>query len=50
MIENDYEDLMKEYADTPVATCIERWRNTNPEERKRLWGIFDKRGLFLAAC
>ena len=36
--------------DAAVAICIERWRNANPEERKRTWGVFDERGLFLAAC
>lgn len=49
-VENDYESLIKDNADTPVAICIECWRNANPEERKHLWGVFDETGLFLAAC
>lgn len=48
--ENDYESIIEESPDAPVAICIERWRNASPEERKTMWGIFDETGLFVAVC
>jgi hypothetical protein len=41
---------VEENPNAPVAICIERWRNASPEERKKMWGVFDETGLFLAAC
>lgn len=30
--------------------CIERWRNTGLEERKRMFKVFDESGIFIACC
>ncbi|KDQ49650.1 hypothetical protein JAAARDRAFT_143120 [Jaapia argillacea MUCL 33604] len=45
---DDWEDQDSE--SDPVATCIERWRNAGPEERKRMFALFDECGIFLVAC
>ena len=34
----------------PVAKCIERWRNAGPEEKKRMFEMFDETGIFVTAC
>ncbi|KAF7967191.1 hypothetical protein HWV62_35590 [Athelia sp. TMB] len=33
--------------DTP---CAPRWKNMNEEITKKMWGIFDETGIFLALC
>ncbi|KAH7904674.1 hypothetical protein BJ138DRAFT_884863 [Hygrophoropsis aurantiaca] len=30
--------------------CVKRWRNAGPEQRKRMFKIFDETGIFIAAC
>ena len=33
-----------------VTICIERWKNTGPDERKRMWHMFVEAGVFVAVC
>ncbi|KZT18099.1 hypothetical protein NEOLEDRAFT_1080998 [Neolentinus lepideus HHB14362 ss-1] len=37
-------------SEDPVATCIERWRNAGPEQRKRMFALFEESGIFVMAC
>ena len=30
--------------------CLERWRNAGPEERKKMFSLFDESGIFIASC
>jgi hypothetical protein len=30
--------------------CTERWRNAGPEQRKKMFLVFDESGIFIAAC
>jgi Kyakuja-Dileera-Zisupton transposase len=30
--------------------CIERWRNAGPEERKKMFALFEESGIFIASC
>ncbi|KAG1847037.1 hypothetical protein F4604DRAFT_1884071 [Suillus subluteus] len=30
--------------------CIGRWKNMRDDKTKRMWGVFDKSGIFLAVC
>ncbi|KAG1791821.1 uncharacterized protein HD556DRAFT_1240156 [Suillus plorans] len=40
-----------EQTDTaPSFTCVDRWRNAGPEQRKRMFSVFDESGIFIAAC
>ena len=34
----------------PLHICINRWHNTGPEQRKRMFKMFDESGIFLCAC
>ena len=33
-----------------VTICIERWKNTGPDECKRMWHMFVEAGVFVAVC
>jgi hypothetical protein len=44
---DDWEDLP---SSDPVAHCIKRWRAAGPEERKKMFGMFDETGIFIVAC
>ncbi|EPQ55524.1 hypothetical protein GLOTRDRAFT_75671 [Gloeophyllum trabeum ATCC 11539] len=47
----DPDDDWEEESDSdPVATCIERWRNAGPEQRKKMFKLFDEAGIFVVAC
>lgn len=35
---------------TPGIHCIERWRNAGPEDRKRMFALFEESGIFIASC
>ncbi|KAI6010143.1 hypothetical protein BKA83DRAFT_4467612 [Pisolithus microcarpus] len=38
-------------ADIPTSfTCVERWRNAGPEQRKRMFSMFHESGIFIASC
>ena len=36
--------------DAAQAECIKRWRNAGPEQRKKMFALFDKSGIFIATC
>jgi hypothetical protein len=49
--EVDIEDEWEDISDMdPTNICIQRWRNAGPEQRKRMWKMFDECGLFLSVC
>ena len=57
VIDEDLEDIADEndswidMADTdPMHICLSRWRNAGPEQRKRMWKMFDECGIFICAC
>jgi Kyakuja-Dileera-Zisupton transposase len=45
--DDDWEDVEDK---TPGIPCLERWRNAGPEERKRMFALFDESGIFIASC
>ena len=45
--DNNWED---DEDQTPGIHCIERWRNAGPEDRKRMFALFEESGIFLASC
>jgi hypothetical protein len=44
---DDWEDVDE---NDPLHICINRWCNAGPEQRKRMFKMFDESGLFLCAC
>lgn len=32
------------------VNCVNRWRNAGPEERKRMFALFEESGIFIASC
>lgn len=32
------------------SPCTDRWSNLSDDATKRMWGVFDETGIFLAAC
>ncbi|KAF8345218.1 hypothetical protein F5887DRAFT_885107 [Amanita rubescens] len=32
------------------STCADRWKNAGPEQRKRMFSLFEETGIFIAAC
>lgn len=36
--------------DDAESLCADRWKNLSAESTKRMWGIFDQTGIFIAAC
>jgi len=30
--------------------CIDQWRNAGPDERKKMFALFDESGIFIATC
>jgi hypothetical protein len=45
---NDWEDVVQ--SDLASFNCVDRWRNAGPEQRKRMFSVFDESGIFIAAC
>ncbi|RDB19588.1 hypothetical protein Hypma_013286 [Hypsizygus marmoreus] len=35
---------------TGSMKCVDRWRNAGPEERKKMFALFDESGIFIASC
>lgn len=33
-----------------LQTCADRWKNAGPEERKKMFSLFDETGIFIACC
>ncbi|KAJ7348547.1 hypothetical protein DFH08DRAFT_914340 [Mycena albidolilacea] len=46
------EQLAEEISDEPENSsgCEERWKNLTEELTAKMWGIFDKTGIFVALC
>ncbi|KAJ6616269.1 hypothetical protein B0H10DRAFT_2164732 [Mycena sp. CBHHK59/15] len=42
--------ISAEYMEVEDNLCAERWKNMINELTARMWGIFDKTGIFLALC
>ncbi|KAI6020940.1 hypothetical protein BKA83DRAFT_4464510 [Pisolithus microcarpus] len=43
--------LVSTNPDIPTSfTCVERWRNAGPEQRKRMFLMFHESGIFIASC
>ncbi|TFK59791.1 hypothetical protein BDN72DRAFT_905544 [Pluteus cervinus] len=34
----------------PLSKCRDRWKNAGPEERKRMFALFEETGVFIASC
>jgi len=45
--DDDWEDVQ---AGSGAHTCVDRWRNAGPEQRKKMFALFDETGIFLACC
>jgi hypothetical protein len=45
--EDDWED---EPSSTGLSKCVDRWRNAGPEQRKKMFALFEETGIFLACC
>ncbi|KAG1781182.1 hypothetical protein EV702DRAFT_1177492 [Suillus placidus] len=49
---DDWEDVRDDH-EVPgeaVFHCTARWRNAGPEQRKKMFSVFDESGIFIAAC
>ena len=44
---DDWED---EPSPTGLSKCVDRWRNAGPEQRKKMFAMFEETGIFLACC
>lgn len=47
---DDWEDAPNEKAGMASFSCADRWRNAGPEQRKKMFAVFDESGIFVAAC
>lgn len=47
---DDWNDAEPTNESVSPFTCIDRWRNAGPEQRKRMFTVFDESGIFIAAC
>ncbi|KAJ8586406.1 hypothetical protein M405DRAFT_705386, partial [Rhizopogon salebrosus TDB-379] len=47
---DDWEDSPNEKAGTASFSCADRWRNAGPEQRKKMFAVFDESGIFVASC
>ncbi|KAG1717768.1 hypothetical protein EDD22DRAFT_793253 [Suillus occidentalis] len=45
---DDWEDVVQPESGT--FHCVDHWRNAGPEQRKRMFAVFDESGIFIAAC
>ncbi|KAH7904735.1 hypothetical protein BJ138DRAFT_1106572 [Hygrophoropsis aurantiaca] len=46
---DDWEDS-DSTTDSPMFDCVKRWRNAGPEQRKKVFQVYDESGVFIAAC
>ncbi|KZP05572.1 hypothetical protein FIBSPDRAFT_914860 [Athelia psychrophila] len=44
------DDFTEDNPDADYNPCIDRWKNMKADITKRMWGIFDETGIFLALC
>lgn len=35
---------------TEATPCTDRWKNLSDDQSKRMWGVFEETGVFVAAC
>ncbi|KAI6011388.1 hypothetical protein PISMIDRAFT_55938, partial [Pisolithus microcarpus 441] len=48
---DNWQDLASTDPDVPTSfTCVERWRNAGPEQRKRMFSMFHETGIFITSC
>ncbi|KAG1854936.1 hypothetical protein DFJ58DRAFT_716274 [Suillus subalutaceus] len=47
---DDWEDVIQSESAPASFHCVDRWRNAGPEQRKRMFSIFDESGIIVAAC
>ncbi|KAG1893995.1 uncharacterized protein F5891DRAFT_1131069 [Suillus fuscotomentosus] len=48
--ENGQDIKQTETVPSSSFTCVNQWRNAGPEQRKRMFSVFDESGIFIAAC
>ena len=36
--------------DAAQQECVRRWRNAGPEQRKKMFALFEESGIFIASC
>ncbi|KAG1898800.1 uncharacterized protein F5891DRAFT_1129380 [Suillus fuscotomentosus] len=46
---NPQVDLFNDY-DEDNNPCVGRWKNMKDNKMKRMWGVFDELGIFMAVC
>lgn len=44
------EDLGSSNMSQPTSACINNWKATEADMKKKLWGIFKEMGVFTSAC
>ncbi|TFK67054.1 hypothetical protein BDN72DRAFT_745808, partial [Pluteus cervinus] len=47
---DNHHDLNDELEGQPFLKCRERWTNAGPEERKRMFTLFEETGVFISCC
>lgn len=47
--QDDWGDVPSEMEGSEFR-CTDRWRNAGPEQRKKMFAVFDESGIFIAAC
>ncbi|KAG0694180.1 hypothetical protein DFH29DRAFT_1083929 [Suillus ampliporus] len=53
---NSWGNGRQEEANTTIGTddtenpCARRWKNMDDEKTKRMWGVYDETGIFIAVC
>jgi len=48
--DDDWQDMPDSRTGDAVSTCMDRWKNAGPEERKRMFQMYAECGIFLVAC
>ena len=46
-VDDDWED---EPLPNGLSKCVDRWRNAGPEQRKKMFALFEETGIFLTCC
>ncbi|KAG1793276.1 uncharacterized protein HD556DRAFT_1443707 [Suillus plorans] len=49
-IQDNGEDGVAQQVPESNFNCTERWQNAGPEQRKKMFAVFDESGIFIAAC
>ncbi|KAJ7016733.1 hypothetical protein C8F04DRAFT_1201568 [Mycena alexandri] len=47
---NELESMEVEELARCINTCVDRWRNAGPEQRKKMFALFAVAGIFLVVC